>query len=210
MADRPGGIFVRVADQISSEDRILLQTVARIIISVGAGELSYQVGKRNLAQATHPPPLYPVQPYFHANWKVAVTMTRNTRRPAFLQWSGGLLPRRKGISSSPRPAAQSTPAPWINVLANPNFGTVISEGGQSYTWMENAHEFRLTPWNNDPVSDTAGETFYIRDEESSIFWSPSPLPARGKIPLYRTRPRLRVYSISNMTRTAYVRRCRYM
>ena len=67
----------------------------------------------------------------------------------------------------------------VNVLANPGFGTVISENGMAYTWGENAHEFRLTPWHNDPVSDASGEAFYLRDEESGHFWSPTPLPARG-------------------------------
>ena len=75
-----------------------------------------------------------------------------------------------------------TPAPWVNVLANPHFGTVISENGQAYTWSENAHEFRLTPWSNDPVSDASGEAFYLRDEESGYFWSPTPLPSRGAMP----------------------------
>ncbi len=78
--------------------------------------------------------------------------------------------------------AQKTPAPWINVLGNPQFGTIISESGQSYTWVENAHEFRLTPWNNDPVTDLKGEAFYLRDEESGRFWSPTPLPCDCKSP----------------------------
>ena len=81
---------------------------------------------------------------------------------------------------------QITPAPWVNVIANPHFGTVISESGQSYTWIENAHELRLTPWNNDPVTDSGGENFYLRDEESGRYWSPAPLPCRGKSP-YITR-----------------------
>ena len=81
---------------------------------------------------------------------------------------------------------QVTPAPWVNVLANPHFGTVISESGLAYTWSENAHEFRLTPWGNDPVSDSSGEAFYIRDEERGHFWSPTPLPSRGATP-YVTR-----------------------
>ena len=70
----------------------------------------------------------------------------------------------------------------MNVLANPHFGTVISESGRAYTWSENAHEFRLTPWYNDPVSDSSGEAFYLRDEESGHFWSPTPLPCRGRQP----------------------------
>jgi cellobiose phosphorylase len=72
-----------------------------------------------------------------------------------------------------------TPAPWVNVIANPHFGTIISESGAAYTWSENAHEFRLTPWNNDPISDSSGEAFYLRDEESGHYWSPTPLPGSG-------------------------------
>ena len=68
------------------------------------------------------------------------------------------------------------------MLANPGFGTVISESGSANTWAENAHEFRLTPWNNDPVSDSSGEAFYLRDEETGHFWSPTPLPSRGATP----------------------------
>ena len=80
------------------------------------------------------------------------------------------------------PPGQATPVPWVNVIANPSFGTVISESGCGYTWAENSHEFRLTPWNNDPVTDATGEAFYIRDEQSGDFWSPTPLPAPGATP----------------------------
>jgi cyclic beta-1,2-glucan synthetase len=79
-----------------------------------------------------------------------------------------------------------TPTPWVNVLANPRFGTVLSESGIAYTWHENAHEFRLTPWSGDPVGATGGEAIYLRDEESGHFWSPTPFPASGSMP-YRTR-----------------------
>jgi cellobiose phosphorylase len=74
----------------------------------------------------------------------------------------------------------------VNVLANPYFGTVVSESGGAYTWCENAHSYRLTPWHNDPVSDASGEAFYLRDEEDGRFWSPTPLPAGGARP-YTTR-----------------------
>ncbi len=77
---------------------------------------------------------------------------------------------------------QMTPAPWVNVLANPFFGTVISESGAAYTWVENSHEFRLTPWSDDPVQDTTGEAIYIRDDQTGQFWSPTPMPARGVTP----------------------------
>ena len=48
VTDQPGGIFVRPADQISNEDRILLQTVARAIITDSRGTLAEQINRRSL------------------------------------------------------------------------------------------------------------------------------------------------------------------
>jgi cellobiose phosphorylase len=79
-----------------------------------------------------------------------------------------------------------TPAPWVNVLSNPWFGSVVSESGGAYTWCENAHTYRLTPWHNDPVTDESGEALYIRDEVDGRFWSPTPQPCGGASP-YSTR-----------------------
>jgi len=76
-------------------------------------------------------------------------------------------------------ATRPTPAPWVNVIANAQIGTVVSETGSAYTWAENAHEFRLTPWHNDPVIDLSGEVIYLRDEETGRFWSATPLPCPG-------------------------------
>jgi cyclic beta-1,2-glucan synthetase len=75
-----------------------------------------------------------------------------------------------------------TPAPWCNVLANRQFGTMISEAGSSCTWYRNSSEYALTTWSNDPVLDRTGEAVYIRDEETGLFWSPLPGPARDGEP----------------------------
>ena len=177
VTDRPGGIFVRPADQISNEDRILLQTVARAIITDSQGTLEDQINRRGLAEVLVP--------------RLAPTRTRRPEPSAiaalprrdliFFNGLGGFTPdgHEYVITTA---QGQMTPAPWVNVLANPHFGTVISESGVACTWSENAHEFRLTPWTNDPVSDSSGEAFYIRDEERGHFWSPTPLPSRGATP----------------------------
>ncbi|MHB1687984.1 MAG: GH36-type glycosyl hydrolase domain-containing protein [Ignavibacteriaceae bacterium] len=172
--DRPGGIFVRQADQISNEDRILIQTVARVIISDKRGTLEAQVNHRDIVEV-------PVQRFkrirtYHAHHQDDSELTHNDL--IFFNGYGGFTPdgREYVITTT---ANQVTPAPWVNIIANPGFGTVVSENGPTYTWSENAHEFRLTPWNDDPVSDSSGEAFYIRDEETGHFWSPTPLPSRG-------------------------------
>ena len=78
---------------------------------------------------------------------------------------------------------QHTPAPWVNVIANNNdFGFIISETGNGYTWASNSRENRLTPWSNDPVNDAAGEAFYLRDEDTQNIWSPTPWPIRNDRP----------------------------
>jgi cellobiose phosphorylase len=173
--DRPGGIFVRHADQISGEDRILIQSVARAILTDSRGTLAEQMNRRSS-------PLEVRVPRFKPSRSHLANPPADEEKPrSDLILYNGL----GGFTQDGReyvitlPAGRATPAPWVNVLANPYFGTVVSESGQAYTWGENAHEFRLTPWHNDPVCDSSGEAFYLRDEESGHFWSPTPLPCPG-------------------------------
>jgi cellobiose phosphorylase len=179
--DRPGGIFVRPGDQIAEEDRILIQTVARAIISDKRGSLADQIKGRTAAEVAVPA-LIPTRT--HRSEPLAIAPAPRLDL-SFYNGLGGFTPDgREYVVTTAQ--SQLTPAPWVNVLANPQFGTVISESGLSYTWGENAHEFRLSPWANDPVSDCSGEALYLRDEERGHFWSPTPLPCRGATP-YATR-----------------------
>ncbi|MBK7593185.1 MAG: hypothetical protein IPI27_18565 [Betaproteobacteria bacterium] len=171
--DRPGGIFVRRGEHISDEDRILLQSVARAIISDRRGSLVEQVARRSLA-GVRIPRLVPTR----SHRDESAPAEPRARDLILFNGLGGFTPDGSEYVIT-LPPGGATPAPWANVLANPSFGTVISESGPAYTWSENAHEFRLTPWHNDPVSDASGEACFLRDEESGHFWSPSPLPRRG-------------------------------
>jgi cellobiose phosphorylase len=172
-----GSIIVRQSDQLSQEDRVLLQTVARIVIADTFGSLEEQMNKKNPAKKAVPI-LVPSQTEL-----VVPENELTDRELIFSNKLGGFTPDGKEYIITTT-KEQSTPAPWINVIANENFGTIISESGSSYTWAENAHEFRLSPWNNDAVSDLGGEAFYIRDEKTGSFWSPMPFPVRGKRPIF--------------------------
>ncbi|QOV88421.1 glycoside hydrolase family 94 protein [Humisphaera borealis] len=176
MVDKPGGIFVRRGEQMSEEDRALLQTVARVVLLDDAGTLAEQVERRGRAEVAIPP-FMPVR----RKPEPPVATEVPDSELMFFNGLGGFSKDGREYITVLRPG-QTTPAPWVNVIANPHFGTVISESGGAYTWAENSHEFRITPWYNDPVSDVSGEAFYLRDEESGRFWSPSPLPARGHMP----------------------------
>ena len=171
--DKPGGVFVRRAEELSEDERVLLQTVARIVFNDTAETLIEQVERRVSAERVSDrlepalqmaaEPVYPLA----------------ARERIFSNGLGGFTPDGREYIIVLEPG-QTTPAPWVNVIASPHIGTVVSESGGAYTWAENAHEFRLTAWHNDPLSDASGEAVYIRDEETGAFWSPTPLPARGR------------------------------
>src|SRR5205814_738465 len=80
-----------------------------------------------------------------------------------------------------------TPAPWINVIANPSFGFQVSESGSAFTWSQNSRENKITPWSNDPVGDPSGEALYIRDEGTGDLWTPGALPIREETSAYIAR-----------------------
>ena len=73
---------------------------------------------------------------------------------------------------------KSTPAPWINVISNDNFGFFISETGASHTWCKNSRENKITPWSNDWVKDPLSEAIYVRDNNSGTYFSITPKPVR--------------------------------
>ena len=190
--DKPGGIFVRQSEQIAHDDRILLQAVARIVLSDRRGTLAEQAQRRGPPERRGTP-LLPTRTR-RAEAAPAVAAPRSGRTTADGQ-SLRLFNGIGGYSGDGReyvvapPPGQRPPAPWANVIANPRFGCVVSEAGGSYTWCENAHELRLTPWHNDPVTDACGEAIFLRDEETGQFWSPTSLPAppEGDPRAYTTR-----------------------
>ncbi len=176
LIDRPGGIFVRRTDQMAEEDRRLLENSAAVILTDTAGTLREQLERRRSE---------PARTLLRTSRSKRTEPDRDVPSPRreliFFNGYGGFTPDGKEYVMLLRPG-MTTPAPWCNVLANENFGTIVSESGLGYTWFHNAHEYRLTPWHNDPVSDPAGEALYIRDEETGRFFSPTPGPARGSRP----------------------------
>ncbi|MBF0217134.1 MAG: cyclic beta 1-2 glucan synthetase [Candidatus Omnitrophica bacterium] len=175
--EKPGGIFVKRTDLISEEDKVLMQTVARVIVSDTRGTLAEQIDHRGVPELNIP------------------RLSKIKNNPQTVLSAGGQAKNDllffNGIGGFTRDGREyvitverglTTPAPWVNVIANPEFGTVISENGGSYTWCVNSGMFRLTPWYNDPVTDKSGEALYVRDEETGRVWSPSPHPAHGATP----------------------------
>lgn len=176
--DQPGGIFLRNVDQMPAVDVSLIVAVARISLVAARGPLLQQLNIR------FDSPDFPERPPAKEIEEEPSAMLPFMELPYFNGLGGFSLDGHEYvIYLGP---GDSTPAPWVNVIANPNFGTLISESGVGFTWYGNSQRNRLTPWGNDPVTDTPSEAIYIRDEDTGTYWSPTPLPVR-ELDAYRTR-----------------------
>jgi cyclic beta-1,2-glucan synthetase len=176
--DKPGGVFLRSAEHIPDEDQRLLMAASSVALVAARGTLPQQLGvavetpdlpgpllrKRGPREPSSPLPFMEL-PYFNS--------------------LGGFTPDGREYAIYLGPDTH-TPAPWVNVIANPSFGTMVSETGAGYTWYGNSQRNRLTPWSNDPVLDPPSDAIYLRDEETGEYWTPTAAPIREPL-AYRAR-----------------------
>jgi len=165
-----GSVFVLRTDLISAETRATLSSVARAVFIGARGALADQLHRR-------------ADPAYVPTGMRRPRLSDSTRtgvatppRLEFFNGMGGFADdgREYAITLD---AGQTTPAPWINVIANPHFGFQISADGGGYTWSVNSRENQLTQWCNDPVTDRPGEVLFVRDEDTGTLWSPTLAPA---------------------------------
>jgi len=172
---KPGGVFVLAAAKIAADDRVLLNAAARVVLGGGLGSLADQVDGRLTATNSARPSISrsPIAPAPAGQAAVAPKDLK------FWNGLGGFTPDGREyviVINCTADGPALPPAPWTNVLANPNFGCLVTEAGLGYSWAGNSQMNRLTPWSNDPVSDPPGEVVYLRDEETGAVWTPTPLP----------------------------------
>ena len=172
--DQRGGVHVIAAGQLDAHAQQRLAATARVVLDTRMGSLAEQVGK----PVQRAPSLPRLEPTLVQEALLPSALAID--RLLFDNGIGGFSEDGREYVIRVRPG-QPTPAPWCNVLANPNFGCIVSESSLGSTWSENAGENRLTPWRNDPVFDTPSEVLYLRDEETAAVWSTTPLPAGGDV-----------------------------
>jgi cyclic beta-1,2-glucan synthetase len=176
--DRPGGIFLKNVAQIGEADLTLLKAAANVVLVAARGTLPQQLSA--LADVPELPTMLPRR-----------RMPRDASAPLpfmelhYFNSLGGFSQDGHEYAIYLGPGT-NTPAPWVNVIANPDFGTMISETGSGFTWFGNSQRNRLSGWSNDPVLDPPSEALYIRDEESGVYWSPTAAPIREES-AYRAR-----------------------
>jgi len=175
--DKRGGIFLLREDQLSDAQRTLLQTAARVVLDGAEGPLAKQLEKLDRLPVRLP--LF--VPVLSASGTDPVSQLERPADLLFDNGLGGFSPDGREYVIYLEPG-HWTPAPWVNVITNPEFGFLVSEAGLGCTWAVNSGGNRLTPWRNDAVSDLPSEAIYLRDEDTGEIWSPTPQPAREDTP----------------------------
>jgi len=159
------------ADLIPAPSRDLLLTAARAVLNARRGTLRDQLPP---LEKSNPMPRRRRQNSNEANPGAAPRVTPPLE---FFNGLGGFAAEGREYVVT-LGEGQWTPAPWINVVANPEFGFLASADGSGSTWSLNAQQNQLTPWSNDPVSDAPAEAIYIRDGDTGDLWTATPLPIR--------------------------------
>lgn len=182
----PSKIFVLRNDLLGPKEKDLLLTVARAVLSNRQGTLAEQVlrvRKPEGFKLVAPKRLASVE-QFRLQERVETPPS-----PPPLEFFNGIGGFTKGGKEYMvvLEKGQKTPAPWINVVANPHFGFQVSETGSGYSWALNSRENQITPWSNDPVLDTPGEAFYLSDLVSGQVWCPTASPIRLENATYTAR-----------------------
>ncbi|MGE0114324.1 MAG: glucoamylase family protein [Steroidobacteraceae bacterium] len=166
-----GSVFVLRTDLISAETRAALSSVARVVLHGQRGTLAEQLERRAETQSAATQVLSN-KPHVHDAMPAAMP-----RDLEFFNGMGGFDANGREYAIT-LDAEQSTPAPWINVIANPQFGFQVSAEGSGYTWAVNSRENQLTQWGNDPVTDRPGEVLYVSDDDTGELWGPTAAPVR--------------------------------
>jgi len=167
-----GSVFLLRTDLISEQTRARLSSVARVVLVGQRGNLADQLDRLRA-------PAAPATRRARSNPHLdAVTTAYVPQELEFFNGLGGFAAGGREYVTLLGPG-QATPAPWINVVANPSFGFQVAAEGGGFTWALNSRENQLTPWANDPVTDRPGEVLYLRDEESGELWGPTASPIRN-------------------------------
>ena len=172
LLDDRGGVHILGREHLEERRLGALRIAATATIADHAGPIRQQLVASGGTYAPGPPFMPMERPRAKAPMATAGKAVPPLR---FANGLGGFTP--EGDYRIDLGAHQATPAPWANILANPDFGSVVTEAGLGFTFAGNSGENRLTPWHNDALCDRQGEAMYLRDEATGEVWSITALPA---------------------------------
>lgn len=168
----PGGIVI--VEEADENLLALLYASARLVLK-GAHTLEDQLNR--LVQSAKARPVYAARP--STQWKPQLPSLPPT---LFDNGYGGFTQPEGNYQITLAPGVQ-TPAPWCNPVCSPNFGTLMSESGLLFSYLQKGRSHCITHWLNDAVCMRGEEVFYLRDPENHLLWSLTRQPLGHGMPV---------------------------
>lgn len=180
--------FVVRSDQVGRAQCDNLATAARVVLDADTGGLDRRISEDQRPRPSESHSREDVQHVAHAGPGVeSQPAAARVRIPGveFDNTYGGFTDEGRQYTTRLE-GTRCTPAPWTNVIANPDFGFMATAEGGGHTFSGTSQLNPLTPWPNDPVSDVPSEVLYLRDLDSGELWSATPAPIRVPTAVYTT------------------------
>jgi len=165
--NRPGGIFILNENTLTEQEKSLLYSFANVIIDAEKG---IKIKPINYSDIPYKEFIKPKVEYPKKEYELALD---------YFNGYGGFAEKGKKYVIKLADGV-NTPMPWINVIANSNFGCIVTESGAGFTWADNSRENKLTPWYNDTILSHQGEILYLMDNETGEIWNITPKPIRDE------------------------------
>ena len=165
-----GHVYVINGNEINESERILLKVVARLTFETHSG-LTIEQQLHALERDNQ-----------HYQDKIEYPVLRPKKEIRI--WSDlEFYNQYGGFDKNGRDYVvtnTNTPMPWVNVIANPHFGCVVSSTMAGFTFAHNAQQFKLTGWSNDIVRDNASEMLLVGTRENDTWIRRQFVPATAR------------------------------
>ena len=152
------GFYLLREHEVSASEKLALAALARVVFTAEGRPIETQVTALLAGWAKHPA----AKPDSRTT-AVAPTAPAPQAATTATNTPAGRFDRATGEFQFEVDAVRRPQRPWVNVIANSEFGFQISEAGSGYTWATNSRLHQVTPWTNDAVEDPTHEHFQLQD-----------------------------------------------
>lgn len=172
MKNVKGGIYVLSKNEISKKDIDLINFISDFTIDTHLGDLTHLIN--DLEEEYFGSIQNISEEYFDENiedknYKSQIDILKNEDNKYNNEY-GAFSPDGKEylIKVNKR---NRLPTVWSHIIANENFGTLVTENMGGYTWYKNSRLNRVSSWSNGAFLDIPSEVIYMEDCKSGKKWS---------------------------------------
>ena len=183
MRNVPGGIYVLSKNEIAEKDLDLIKVIASLNIDSHKGDLKHTIKDLKEEYLINYPNM--IEEYFEEicmknSTTNQIDILKNENKKYYNEYGAFSEDGKEYLIKMDKDCR--LPTVWCNILANENFGTIVTENMGGYTWYKNSRLNRVSSWSNMAFLDIPSEIIYMQDKKTGKTWSLglNPMPDENK------------------------------